>query len=507
MFGDYMNKSYWVESTPETNYPNVSENIDTDVLIIGGGITGILTAYMLSESDLNVSIVEADRMAMGVTANTTAKITSQHGLLYDYLLNTFGFETAKGYLDSNEEAIKNIKDIVQKENINCDFISQDSYVYTCTKSNVQKIVDEVSSVTSLGLKAEYVTECPLPFPIEAGIKFPNQAQFHPRKYLLSLLEILEKRNVNLYENSKVVNIKHAKDKYEVSVNGNTIITKYLVMASHYPIKNFPGMYFIKMYQDASYAIGVELEKDIFDGMYVSCDTPTTSFRNTPLENGKKLLIVGGSGHKTGDTNVDIESSYINLENYIKSIYPKAKIKYRWMTEDCISLDKIPYIGEFSKFLPNMFVATGYKKWGMTTSHVAAKIISDKILGIENPYEKIYTATRLKPIKNGKEFLSMLKQSVYSLAIDKISSPIISYTELENDSGGVVDYKGEKLGIYKDKNGKMYGVVPYCKHLGCELSWNNLEKTWDCPCHGSRYDFKGKIITEPTTESLDIVELE
>ena len=501
-----MNKSYWVESTPKTNYPNISEDIDTDVLIIGGGITGILTAYMLSKSNLKISIVEADKMAMGVTANTTAKVTSQHGLLYNYLLNTFGFETAKGYLDSNEEAIKTISDIIQKENIDCDFLSQDAYVYTCDKSNTQKIVDEVSSVTSLGLKAEYIIESPLPFPIEAAIKFPNQAQFHPRKYLLSLLKVLEKRNINLYENSKVTNIKHIKDKYEVSVNGNTIATKYLVMASHYPIKNFPGMYFIKMYQDASYAIGVELE-DAFDGMYISCDTPTTSFRNTPLDNVKNLLIVGGSGHKTGDTNVDIENSYINLENYIKSIYPKAKIKYRWMTEDCVSLDKIPYIGEFSKFLPNMYVATGYKKWGMTTSHVAAKIISDKILGKENPYEKIYTATRLEPIKNGKEFLSMLKQSVYSLAIDKLSPPIIYYKDLEKDSGGVVDYKGQKLGIYKDKKGKLHGVVPYCKHLGCELSWNNLEKTWDCPCHGSRYDYTGKIITEPTTQGLDTVELE
>lgn len=502
-----MNYSYWVKSTKKTNYPEISENMDTDVLIIGGGITGIVTAYMLSNSGLNICLVDADRMAMGVTANTTAKITSQHGLLYDYLLNSFGFETAKGYLDSNQEAIKTISDIIKKENIDCDFVSQDSYVYTCDKSNVTKIVDEVSAVTSLGLNAEYVTKTPLPFPIEAAIKFPVQAQFHPRKYLLSLLPILEKSGVNIFENSKVVDIKHIKDKYEVYVNEYKITAKYLVMASHYPIKNFPGMYFIKMYQDSSYAVGVELENDVFDGMYISCDEPVTSFRNTMQDNGKKLLIVGGSSHKTGATDVDIESSYKNIENYIKSIYPKAKIKYRWMTEDCVSLDKIPYIGEFSKFLPNMYVATGYKKWGMTTSHVAAKIISDKILGNENSYENIYTATRLEPIKNSKEFGNILKQSAYSLAINKFSAPIISYEELENDSGGVVDYKGKKLGIYKDKKGKMFAVVPYCKHLGCELSWNNLEKTWDCPCHGSRYDYMGKIITEPTTEDLDIIDLD
>lgn len=502
-----MNKSYWVESTNQTNYPKISENMNTDVLIIGGGITGIATSYMLSKSNLSITIVDADRIGMGVTANTTAKITSQHELIYDYLLNSYNFDTAKAYLDSNEEAIKNIYNIINKENINCDFSYQDSYVYTCNKSNVTKIVDEVSAVTSLGLKAEYVTECPLPFPIEAAIKFPMQAQFHPRKYILSLLPILEKRGIQIFENSKVIDIKHINDAYEVYIDNYKITCKYLVMASHYPIKNFPGMYFIKMYQDSSYAIGVELEKEIFDGIYISCDTPTTSFRNIIQNNGKKLLIVGGSGHKTGDTNTDIESSYINLENYIKSIYPKAKIKYRWMTEDCVTLDKIPYIGEFSKFLPNMYVATGYKKWGMTTSHVAAKIISDKILDSSNPYEKIYTATRLEPIKNSKEFGNILKQSVYSLAINKASSPIISYTELKNDSGGVVDYKGKKLGIYKNEQGKMFAVIPYCKHLGCELSWNNLEKTWDCPCHGSRYDYTGKIITEPTTEALDTVDLE
>lgn len=499
-----MNSSYWVDSTPKTNFSSLSKDMQTDVLIIGGGITGIATAYMLSNSGLNITLVEADRLAMGVTANTTAKITSQHGLLYNYLLNSFGFDTAKKYLNSNEDAIKTISNIVKNENIDCDFTMQNSYVYTCDKSNVQRIVEEISSVNSLGLKAEYVTDSSLPFSIEAAIMFPNQAQFHPRKYLLSVASILAKRNVNIFENSKVVDIKHIKNNYEVYVNKNKITAKYLVMACHYPIKNFPGMYFIKMYQESSYAIAIEIESAIFDGMYISCDNPVTSFRNIVQNNGKNLLIIGGSGHKTGDTTVDINNNYINLENYIKSIYPKAKIKYKWMTEDCVSLDKIPYIGEFSNFLPNMYVATGYKKWGMTTSHVAAKIISDKILEKQNLYEEIYTATRLKPIKNGKEFLNMLKQSAYSLAINKMSSPIISYKDLKNGSGGVVDYKGQKLGIYKDKNGKMYAVIPYCKHLGCELSWNNLEKTWDCPCHGSRYDYTGKIITEPTIENLDTV---
>lgn len=446
---------------------------------------------------------------MGVTANTTAKITSQHGLIYDYLTNSFGLETAKGYLESNEEAIKTIENIVNTENIQCDFVKEDAYVYTCEKCNDEKIKQEQKALANLGFPAEYVTNTPLPFEIVSAVKFPNQAQFHPRKYLLGLLPVLEKNNVKIYENTKVVDIKHNENGYQIYANDCVVNCKYLVLASHYPIKNFPGMYFIKMYQDSSYAIGVEIgepkdsvqTQNIFDGIYISCDTPTTSFRNVMQENGKKLLIVGGSGHKTGATNINIEDSYINLENYIKTIYPNAKIKYKWMTEDCVTLDKIPYIGDFSNFLPNMYVATGYKKWGMTTSHVAAKIISDKILQKENLYAKIYTATRLKPIKNSQEFGNMLKQSTYSLAINKLTPPVLDFNELKNDSGGVVNYNGEKVGIYKDKNGKIFAVVPYCRHLGCELSWNNLEKTWDCPCHGSRYDYNGNIITEPTTENL------
>ena len=497
-------KSYWVDSTDLTNYPKLEKDIKTDVCIIGGGITGISTAYLLSkESDLDITLLEADRMGMGVTANTTAKVTSQHGLIYDYLYNSFGKESMEAYLNSNEEAIRLIENIIKNENIECNFTKEDAYVYTCEKNNDEKIKKEVEALKFAGFEAEYVKDSPLPFEIVSAVKFKNQAQFHARKYLLSLLKVLEKNNVNLFENSKVVDIKHRNDVYEIYVNECRVECKYLIMATHYPIKNFPGMYFIKMYQDSSYVVAIETDKEIFDGIYISCDTPTTSFRNVAQENGKKLLLVGGSGHKTGDTSVKIEDSYINLENYIKTIYPDAKVKYKWMTEDCVSLDKIPYIGEFSNFLPNMYVATGYKKWGMTTSHVAARIITDKILDKENLYAKIYTATRLEPIKNSKEFGNMLKQSTYSLAINKVTPPIMDFEELENDSGGVVNYNGEKLGIYKDKNGEIFAVVPYCKHLGCELSWNNLEKTWDCPCHGSRYDYKGNIITEPTTESLDV----
>lgn len=491
--------SYWVDSTPTTNFKKIDSNLSTDVCIIGGGITGVATAYMLKDSGLNVTILEASKIDMGVSANTTAKITSQHGLLYDYLIKSYGIDTAKKYLDSNEEAINLIKKIIEKENIDCDLKAQDAYIYTLNSNYIQKIKDETETVRRLGLDAKLVTETPLPFNVKAAICFPNQADFHPRKYILGLLPALN--NINIFENSKVTNIKHKNGMYNIYVNNCIVTCKYLVLATHYPIKNFPGMYFLKMYQDKSYVVAVDTKTKLFNGMYLSAEEPTTSFRVA-----NNLLLVGGSGHKTGANNIDLDKSYINLENYIKTLYPNSEIKYTWSTEDCVSLDKIPYIGEFSSIFNNMYVATGYKKWGITTSHVAARIISDKILGNENKYASIYSANRLHPIKNRKEFGNIIKQSIYSLAINKIRKPKLDYTEIENNCGGIVNYKGTKIGLYKDSNGKLYAVKPYCAHLGCELSWNNLEKTWDCPCHGSRYDYTGKIITEPTTKNLEIIDL-
>ena len=501
-----MDNSFWIETTNKTNYPKLEKDIKADVCIVGGGIVAAITAYLLSDSGLKICILEKDKVCSGVTTNTTAKITSQHGLFYDYLLNNFDFNFAKKYLDSNEEAISLIKNIIEKEKINCDFEMQNAYVFTTSKQEDEKIKKEVEVVNKLGLNAEYLTNIPLPIKdVLSAIKFPNQAQFHARKYVLNLFDIISKKGVKIFENSKVVNIKHNADYYSVYTDSNVIKSKYVVMATHYPIKNFPGFYFLKMYQSKSYAIAVDTKEELFPGMYINSWDPIISFRTVPYNNSRLLIVVGGD-NKTGATDIQIEDKFNNLENYVKNIYPHMEVKYRWSTEDCITLDKVPYIGEFSNLYKNMYIATGFKKWGMTSSHVAGKIISDKILNKESKYSEIYTATRLGPVKNIKELGNMLKESVYSLVINKTKHALNSLDDISNGNGGIVNFNNEKIGVYKDNFGKMFAVKPYCKHLGCELSWNNLEKTWDCPCHGSRYDYTGKIITEPTKKNLDIIDI-
>ena len=286
---------------------------------------------------------------------------------------------------------------------------------------------------------------------------------------------------------------------------NKIKSKYVIIASHYPFVNKLGYYFLKMYQSTSYVIAVDTGEKNFDGMYINTKEPIFSYRFANY-NGKKILLVGGADHKTG-VKISLSDSYLILEDEIKKYYPKCKILYRWNTEDCISLDKIPYIGEFSSFMNNVFVGTGFNKWGMTSSNVAANIITDKILNKENKYEGVFKSTRLHPLKNSSEFGNMIKESTNSLVINKFKIKSKDIENIKNDEGMVIEYGGEKLGVYKDVKGKAFIVRPICTHLGCLLTWNNLDKTWDCPCHGSRYDFMGKNLYDPAIKDLDRVDFE
>lgn len=504
-----MEESLWISDTKKTNYQKLEKDEKADVCVIGGGIVGAITAYLLTKKGLNVIVLEKDKLCMGVTANSTAKLTSQHGLFYKYLYDEYGADFAKLYLESNENGIKLAEEIIQNENIDCDFEKKDSYVFATTITELEKVKKELNTLNKLGFDAEYVEKIEISADNVLGaIKFKNQAQFNARKYTLQLFEKTSNLGAKIYENSKVEKIEKMGENYSISVGKNEVTAKYVVIATHYPIKNFPGVYFSKIYQDKTYVIAVDIgeNKKTIDGMFIQSCEPVISFR-TAKYNEKELLIVAGSGHKTGQPNSKIEDNFINLENYIKKYYPNSKIMFKWSTEDCITLDKIPYIGKFSNLLPNMYVATGFKKWGMSTSHVAGKIITDLILNNKNKYADIYKATRLNPIKNIKELGNMIKESTNSLVLNKLKPINTEFKDIKLGEGGIVEIDGEKVGIYKRQDGEIFAVKPYCGHLGCLISWNNLEKTWDCPCHGSRYDYMGNIITEPTVKGLSRYEFE
>ncbi len=493
--------SYWIDSFPKiiNNSKELTDNLTADVCIVGGGITGISTAYELAKAGLKVVILEKCLLAEKASGNTTAKITSSHGIFYSYLVKAFSVDFARKYLFANQEAIDNIEKIVTSENIDCDFERKDSYIFTSQNDDLQKIEDEVSTVNLLGFPAEFVTTPPIPLKTVGAIKFSNQAQFHPRKYIAGLCNYILSKSGEIFERSKVVDIKRVNSNYMISTEKGSVTSKYLVLATHYPIVKIPGFYFLKMYQEASYLIGVETKSPSLDGMFLSTSSPSISLR-TVKDPNKQLVLIGGSEHKVGIKN-DFSNAFSELEKFAKQIYPDAKVLYRFGTQDCISLDKIPYIGILSHMMPNAYVATGFKKWGMSSSNVAANIIKDKILGQKNKFEDVFSSTRFGPIKNRAEFGNMLKESTYSLVLNRFNLPQATIDDIACDEGKIVKSGTKKIGVYKDINGKIFAIKPYCTHLGCELSWNSLEKTWDCPCHGSRFSYSGEPIYDPAIKDL------
>lgn len=433
-----MQKSLWLNTVSLPTFKKINGNIKTDVLIIGGGICGILCAYFLREAGIDCVLVEKQRIAQGTTGYTTAKITSQHGLIYDYLINKFGKETAKKYLLINETAIKKYDELCK--NIDCDFKRISAYTYS--KSSLEKIEREIKALNSLGVNnANLFLSLPLPFEIVGAVGVENQAQFNPLKFINHI-----SKNLNIYENTAV----HQITSSGALCDGGEISAKSIIVATHFPFSNKHGGYFLKMYQNRSYVLALENAQDV-NGMYIDEAEGGLSLRNSG-----NLLLFGGFGQRTGKPC----GNWTELTKLKNEYYPNSKIKYRWATQDCMSLDKIPYIGQYSKRTPNLYVATGFNKWGMTSSMVSAMILCDLVQGIKNDYADIFSPSR-----------SILNPQLFINGFETVSNFILPTTKR-------------------------------CSHLGCALKWNKAEHTWDCSCHGSRFDENGKLINNPAMKDAD-----
>ncbi|MGU8425320.1 FAD-dependent oxidoreductase [Clostridium perfringens] len=475
-------KSVWSESCKFRKRDALNKDIKTDVLVIGAGIAGVLTAYMLKQKGREVVVIDAAEIASGNTKNTTAKITSQHDLIYSKLIAEFGEEKARQYAKANELAIKKYKEIIEDKRIECDFEEKPAYVYSLNEIDVLK--EEVEAAKNLGIDAEFVDEANLPFKINGAVKFNNQAQFNPLKFLKGI-----SNELIIYENTRALEIKENL----VVTSGGNITANNIVVATHYPIMNAPGYYFMKMHQERSYVLALENTSEI-DGMYIDINKEGYSFRTY-----NNLLLLGGISHRTGEN--EEGGSYDKLRKVAKELYTKAKEKYYWSAQDCMTIDGIPYIGRYSSETPNIYVATGFNKWGMTSSMVSAMIISDMILEKENDFSEIFSPRRFDLSLSINNIANDLIETAKNFIAQKVYIPSSEIEHIKNGHGGIIEYNGEKVGGYKNKEGKEFFVSTKCTHLGCQLSWNADELTWDCPCHGSRFDYKGRLIGSPATKDL------
>ena len=478
-------ESVWNSDVDFRKREALSKNIECDILIIGAGMAGLLTAYILTKSGREVVVIDAKSTASGVTKNTTAKITCQHDLIYDNIIKEFGEEGARQYAKANQLAIQRYKEIIDEEKIDCDFERKDAYLYSL--GDTQSLEDEYKAAKKLGIDAELVDEVNIPLKVKAALKFKNQAQFNPLKFLRPISEKL-----TIYENTTALDITEeisVVTKDDIKIKANKII-----VATHYPFLNTPGYYFLRMHQERSYVLALENAQDV-NGMYKGIDKNTYSFRNY-----KNLLIFGGAAQRAGEN--EEGGAYEKLRKAAKEFYPNSIEKYHWSAQDCMTLDNIPYIGHYSSKTPDIYVETGFKKWGMTTSMVAAMIISDMILEKENDFSKIFSPGRFDMSASMKNAANDLIITAKNFIEQRIDIPEENLESIQNGHGGIIEYKGQKTGVYKDNNGKVFAVSTKCAHLGCELHWNDDELTWDCPCHGSRFDYKGNWIEGPTNKSLD-----
>ena len=493
-------QSYWIASTEGTNYPGVKENIKVDALIAGGGITGISCAYLLKKEGLKVALLEADGISKGATGHTTAKISSQHRLIYSRLIQQFGEEKAQQYAQANERAILEIKNIVKENNIDCDLMDRSAFVYTEKEENIQKIEEEARAASGMGIKTSFTEETGLPFPVKAALRFDGQAQFHPRKYLLALTKLIAGEGSHVFEDSKIVQVQEGPPYKVLTAEGVEITADQVIIATHYPLTGRVLPYVVKLYADRSYIIAVKAKKPFPPGMYLRAEYPGRSLRSQPFEGGE-LILVGGENHKTGQE-VNAVERYKNLVNFAEKTFQVEEVPYRWSTQDYRTMDGVPFIGHYSSATPQKYVATGFGKWGMTNGTAAGLIIRDLIVKGESPWQEVYDPMRRTFRQSIKRFFIENLNVASHFVKGKIYRGE-KEVELEKGQGKVLNIEGKRKGAYRDEEGKLYLVDATCTHLGCELNWNSAEKSWDCPCHGARFTYKGEVIEGPVMKPLRV----
>lgn len=492
--------SFWIDSVPDTTFPALSHDVMVDVAVVGGGIAGITTAKLLKKMGKTVAIVESKKIAEGVSGHTTAKVTSLHQLIYSDLLKNLGLEKATVYAESNQAALERVAKFINDEQIDCDFSRRSAYTFAESEEGIKHIEQEYEAALKLGLPAHFVPDTPLPFPVAAAVRFDHQAQFHPRKYLLHLAQSIQGEGSYVFEDTKVTNVEEEKTFCQVITDRGTIMAKNVVITTNLPILD-SGLFFAKTYPKRSYIVGARINPDRApEGMFIGSGKSYFSVRTTPSADGL-LLLVGGGGHKVGEVS-DTRGQYQMVEDYARERFGIDTFDYRWSTQDMVSSDQLPYIGQLT---PNsqIYVATGFGLWGMTKGTLSGMILSDLILGNQNAWASLYDSTRLTPFATPKAIKQTISVGMHWVGdrIKGLGAPSLS--DVAIGEAKLVTVDGEKMAAYRDDDGVMHTVSAVCSHLGCIVAWNNAEKSWDCPCHGSRFSCGGEVLNAPAVKDLKV----
>jgi glycine/D-amino acid oxidase-like deaminating enzyme/nitrite reductase/ring-hydroxylating ferredoxin subunit len=488
--------SVWIDTGPaQPELPELDGHVRADVAVIGAGIVGVTTALLLQEQGAHVVLLDGDRIGCGVTGYTTAKVSSQHGMIYARLRSTFGADGARAYGDANEAALDWIARRVDQDGIDCDFRRKASYAYVA--SDRAKAEEEAEAAAETGLPAAFTETTPLPFPVAGAVRFDGQAEFHVRKYLLALAGRLEG---GVYERSRAVEVDTDED-CVVKTPGGRVTADRVVVATHYPFLD-RSLAFARVRPERSYAIACRIAGSPPDGMFISGDSPTRSVRAVPVDGGE-LLLAGGEGHRTGSGG-DTEERYRRLERFVREHWDVESIEYRWSAQDGITIDSVPYVGRLTPRSDRVLMATGFAKWGMTGGTAAALLLADLLAGRENAWAGLFDPYRFKPRASLPRLIKENAEVGLHFAGDRVRRPgHRSVEDLQPGEADIVSHDGSRVAAYRDERGAVTAVSPSCTHLGCQVNWNRAEKSWDCPCHGSRFAPDGTVLEGPAVHRLEL----
>ena len=490
--------SPWLDGPPDEIRPALDRDIEVDVAVLGAGIVGATVAYLVAREGARTALLEARRVGAGVTGNTTAKLSSLHGLTYAGLRGGVGDDAARAYGEANEAGIARIAELSAELAIDCDLRRKPNFTYAESDGERAEVEDEVEAATALGLPASYTQETELPFDVAAAVRFEDQAEFHPFRYVAGLVEAAERGGCLIYEGTRAVGVGSDGGGARVRTTlGPSVRAERVVVATHIPFLD-RGLFFARTHPERSYAISVQAANAELEGMYINAGSPARSLRSHPVEDGERLIVAGDS-HRVGEG--DEVEHYRNLVDFARTHFGAGEVIHRWSAQDNMPEDGLPFVGGLTPFSDRVLVVTGLRKWGLAMGTSAAGMVADQALGREPASKQHFRPERFHPMSATKELASQLAHTGKGVVADRVTRRE-SADGIEPGEGRVVGDGIGQRAVYRDDQGAVHELSARCTHLGCIVKWNRAEGTWDCACHGSRFGARGEVIQGPATAPLE-----
>ncbi|HEV2867545.1 MAG TPA: FAD-dependent oxidoreductase [Allosphingosinicella sp.] len=495
MTSEIRHESYWNATAPASDFPALSGELQVDVAIIGGGIVGVTTARMLKDRGVSCALVEARRVGEEVTGKSTAKITSQHNVAYTTIERKFGEEGAHCYARANEAGVETIVELATNHGIDCNLERKPAYTYTNDENEVSNIEKEAELARVLGLPASLTRDTGLPFAVRAAMRWDDQAQFHPVKYVKGLAATLPGDGCHVFEGSRVIDWHPDR----IATEAGTVRARHVIMATHLPLGQ-TGLFYSENYPHMHPVIMGRAEAGrVPNGMYINAENPRHSVRGHRDDEGQSWMIFAGPSFKHGHVD-DERAGFAEIERFAAEHFGVAP-EYRWTNEDYTPMDHAPFVGWSSSGSGAYLVATGFNAWGISNGTAAAIMLADIITDRENPWTDLYDARRIKPLAGGAEFVKGNAEVASHLVSGYLSRKPHSFDELKAGEAAILKIEGHNVAGYRDDAGQLHAVSAVCTHMGCIVGWNETDRSWDCPCHGSRFAMSGEVIHGPAVKPL------